>query len=411
MVVVQVAPEGTAMPPGHVPEDEPQGIEEVLARFNEVTPVGSGWSALCPAHDDRSPSLSIGEGDDGRILLKCHAGCDTEVILDAAGLQWEDLFNPRQGGSGMPTRRQEPLSEEESGFRDRAYRSLLEQMGLSGEHRGRLRARGLSDQVITANGYRSLDWKSAYLSPRPYRDFPEERLRTLPGFRQRKEEDYPPIPGVRPHTVTRFKAGPGTLIPVRDARGRIVSGQVRLFDSAGPKYRWLNSSRSLPHVPLGVTAPCPVIRVTEGPLKADVASQLSPEIPTVGVGGVSAWRAALPLLVQLGAEEVRLAFDADWQDNPAVANSLRAFGDELERRGYTVTSETWDKGLGKGIDDLLKAGGRPRAVTLDEARKSASAPHEPNRGGGGRPLRADCGGSAHAGRAAHRWQRRRWRGG
>lgn len=41
------------------------------------------WSARCPAHDDRNPSLSISIGDDGRTLLYCHAGCSFLSIIDA----------------------------------------------------------------------------------------------------------------------------------------------------------------------------------------------------------------------------------------------------------------------------------------------------------------------------------------
>jgi hypothetical protein len=51
------------------------------------------WAAKCPAHDDRSPSLSIGEGTDGRVVLICRAGCDTPAVLSAAGLSWRDLFS------------------------------------------------------------------------------------------------------------------------------------------------------------------------------------------------------------------------------------------------------------------------------------------------------------------------------
>lgn len=53
---------------------------------------GSNYLALCPAHEDHAPSLSIGEGDDGRILLHCWAGCRTRDIVAALGLQWSDLF-------------------------------------------------------------------------------------------------------------------------------------------------------------------------------------------------------------------------------------------------------------------------------------------------------------------------------
>ena len=44
---------------------------------------GSGWTARCPAHDDRTPSLSINEGDDGKALVHCHAGCDQEQVIAA----------------------------------------------------------------------------------------------------------------------------------------------------------------------------------------------------------------------------------------------------------------------------------------------------------------------------------------
>lgn len=63
-------------------------------------PRGNGRqvSALCPFHEDRTPSLSITNGND-RVLVKCHAGCDTDDILTALGLTRADLFNePRQKG-------------------------------------------------------------------------------------------------------------------------------------------------------------------------------------------------------------------------------------------------------------------------------------------------------------------------
>jgi CHC2 zinc finger len=52
---------------------------------------GASWKALCPAHDDRNPSLSIDERD-GRILLYCWAGCSTEAVCAASGIEVRDLF-------------------------------------------------------------------------------------------------------------------------------------------------------------------------------------------------------------------------------------------------------------------------------------------------------------------------------
>src|SRR5262249_32262901 len=52
------------------------------------------WAAQCPAHEDRQNSLSVGEGADGRALLKCFAGCRVESIVEEVGLQMSDLFSP-----------------------------------------------------------------------------------------------------------------------------------------------------------------------------------------------------------------------------------------------------------------------------------------------------------------------------
>jgi 5S rRNA maturation endonuclease (ribonuclease M5) len=53
---------------------------------------GSYWMAVCPAHDDSTPSLSISEGAEQRVLLKCHAGCTLVQIITVLGLELTDLF-------------------------------------------------------------------------------------------------------------------------------------------------------------------------------------------------------------------------------------------------------------------------------------------------------------------------------
>jgi len=81
-------------------------IDQLLIMVNGVKEKGAGrWVARCPAHEDRSPSLSIRELDDGRVLLKCFAGCDTEDVLSAVGLEFSDLFPERLPGVGyQPTK-------------------------------------------------------------------------------------------------------------------------------------------------------------------------------------------------------------------------------------------------------------------------------------------------------------------
>ena len=67
-------------------------VHEILTRFPSAKSSGSGWQARCPKHDDRTPSLSISTGDDGRTLVHCHTGCPVEDILAAVGLTLRDLF-------------------------------------------------------------------------------------------------------------------------------------------------------------------------------------------------------------------------------------------------------------------------------------------------------------------------------
>src|SRR5690348_5934897 len=67
----------------------------LLSHLDGVRATGRGWTARCPAHEDRSASLSVAEGRDGRALAKCFAGCEVHAILAAVGLELPDLFVER----------------------------------------------------------------------------------------------------------------------------------------------------------------------------------------------------------------------------------------------------------------------------------------------------------------------------
>ena len=65
-----------------------------MNHFDGVRETGNGqYSCRCPAHEDKSASLGIKEGDGGRILLNCFASCDALSVLNAAGLDWKDIMN------------------------------------------------------------------------------------------------------------------------------------------------------------------------------------------------------------------------------------------------------------------------------------------------------------------------------
>lgn len=69
-------------------------VGNVISKLEGVHGGNGSWTAKCPSHDDHRNSLSISEGSDGKILLKCHAnhGCTAESIAAAMGLEMKDLF-------------------------------------------------------------------------------------------------------------------------------------------------------------------------------------------------------------------------------------------------------------------------------------------------------------------------------
>lgn len=72
-------------------------LDRVLERLPSRKRVGDQWQAQCPAHEDRSPSLSIGEGS-GKVLVHCQAGCDFRSVLAKLGLVESDLFEQDEPG-------------------------------------------------------------------------------------------------------------------------------------------------------------------------------------------------------------------------------------------------------------------------------------------------------------------------
>jgi len=81
-------------------------IDTLLERCDGVKSRGaSQWSCKCPAHQDRSPSLTIKQADDGTILIHCFAGCEPNDILAAIGMNIRDLFPKALGHHRLPKKR------------------------------------------------------------------------------------------------------------------------------------------------------------------------------------------------------------------------------------------------------------------------------------------------------------------
>jgi len=88
-------------------------LEEVLRRLKKCRKSKSGWTARCPAHDDRNNSLSIAVGRDGRVLMKCFAGCDFDRIVESLGLEPRNFFPPDSKPIGRSRRSKRRLTMED----------------------------------------------------------------------------------------------------------------------------------------------------------------------------------------------------------------------------------------------------------------------------------------------------------
>jgi hypothetical protein len=82
-------------------------IDLLLPRLDGVRKAGRGWIARCPAHEDRSPSLSIVEREDGVLLVHDHAGCTVDDVCAAVGLKVSDLFPRTDARTLTPQQRRE----------------------------------------------------------------------------------------------------------------------------------------------------------------------------------------------------------------------------------------------------------------------------------------------------------------
>lgn len=82
-------------------------IGNFLNKLEKVEGRKGHWTACCPAHEDKRPSLAIREADDGRILLKCFAGCSAFEVVSAVGMDLTDLFPKDQ--SFMPSEKNKPV--------------------------------------------------------------------------------------------------------------------------------------------------------------------------------------------------------------------------------------------------------------------------------------------------------------
>jgi hypothetical protein len=243
----------------------------------------------------------------------------------------------------------------------RVYAALLDSLTLSNLHRANLRRRGLPDDEITHRDYRTMPVSGrAALARRLVERYGAEVCSRVPGIYVKTESG---------RSWWSLSGSPGLLIPVRDEAGHIIAMMVRADEpDADPRYRFISSARHGGpgplmgvHIPLNDVEHGGTIRVTEGTLKADVATCLD-GIMSVGLSaGVCSWRQALPTIQAIGANTAVVAFDMDARVNFHVAQALRQCVRGLQAEGLRVKLEIWSERY-KGVDDALANGHQPRVI-------------------------------------------------
>jgi hypothetical protein len=79
--------------------------DKFLAQLTKVKRTGrESWIACCPAHEDKNPSMTVTEKDDGRVLIHCFAGCSVDSILGAVGMTFSDIYPEREADPYQPNK-------------------------------------------------------------------------------------------------------------------------------------------------------------------------------------------------------------------------------------------------------------------------------------------------------------------
>ena len=253
---------------------------------------------------------------------------------------------PKQPASQNTETERQPLPLEK---RHAAYSAMLEHLTLLDKHRDNLLERGLNEDRIVRNEYRSMPET-------------EQGRRLLASLLRSHGVDLLGVPGFRTYYGDWTLAGSnGLIIPVRNKEGLIQGMKIRLDSTNDPgrKYRWLssrdmtNGTRSYSWVHVTGDTMSKRAYLTEGPLKGDVASFLAHDALFVCIGGVNSLNGLTDTLLDLGVTEVVEAMDMDQNTKPEVRNAILTMRKEVQKfKRWKYTKYTWDPAY-KGVDDYL----------------------------------------------------------
>ena len=150
----------------------------------------------------------------------------------------------------------------------------------------------------------------------------------------------------------------GILIPVRNMESKIQGLQLRLDDTSNRKYRWLssnyfqNGAKAEPWIHVTGNIHSTSAYITEGPLKADVASHLSGDRLFIAIPGINCTERLPDVLKSMGIIRVAEALDMDKLMKPEVSKAVENIRNIVQTCGIGYVPFQWDSRY-KGIDDYL----------------------------------------------------------
>src|SRR5215212_4736394 len=228
-------------------------FENTLSRLKVVFRNGDKATAFCPAHDDwNKPSLSVGVGEDGRVLLHCFVGCGFEDIVAAMGLEQPDLFESclGEGSPCIPPKTLETVKHSAAQPHGNAQDTPPQAS----------RTPGTGITGCTLEGYAAA------------KKLPVEFLRRL----SLKDVTYEDLPALR--------------IPYPDEHGQEAAVRFRISLEGAEKFRWRRGDKPRLYG-LGLleeARKAGYVVLVEG--ESDCHTLWHHEVPALGVPGATNWR-------------------------------------------------------------------------------------------------------------------------
>ncbi len=312
--------------------------------------------ARCPFCDDKSHHLYLNTEEDLCYCHRCGTGGNSVTLYARiTGVDnktaYRQLVDKVEGTAKTPPPAKSPSKLAPLPLRHDVYYDLLDLLTLSDFHQKQLLKRGLSQERIRENRYRSMPASYSArkrIAAKLAKSYP---LKDVPGFYLRDG-------------AWTFAGNGGYLIPIYNKDGYIQGMQIR-SDRAegGMKYRWFSSNPAKGFT-LGTKAQIwvhvtgdsqsKVACVTEGGLKGDVASYFMGDALFVCVPGVNSLRFLPETLNSLPLKKVVGAYDMDKLENPQVRDAFFQVEKIVRQNGLRFEPLEWDARF-KGIDDFLYA--------------------------------------------------------